>query len=170
MRCRASHWAGTSLAVALGLVGAAAANDGIRLTGCLVRGENGAGYLVTNVPGEAAWQRAADATVIPGPVGTSGNVSSILYWLEERNGLDAYAGHYIEVDGTLQGVLKEGQVLITPKEQWAEVEVRSNGRLMKAQVPQSAFFGAETGDRTLDVLVRNVLPQRIRTLAPTCRR
>ena len=171
MRCLRRNWTAALLVVALIVATVAAADDDIRLSGCLVRGENGHGYLVTNVLGEAAWQRSADATVVPGPVGTSGTVSSILYWLEERNGLDAYAGHYIEVDGKFQGDLKEGHVEITMKDEWADIEIESDGQSMKAQVPRSsALVAAETGERRLDVLVRRVVPQRIRMLAAGCGR
>ena len=52
-----------ALAIGLGSIATAAAADDkdIRLSGCLVRGQNGDGYLMTNVPGEAVWQRPADA-------------------------------------------------------------------------------------------------------------
>ena len=50
----AGNWTTALLGITLAVVGAAAvADDGIRLTGCLVRGENGTGYLVTNFKGEA---------------------------------------------------------------------------------------------------------------------
>jgi len=67
-----------ALALCVSARGAAAADD-IRLSGCLVRAQDGDGYLLTNVPGEAAWQRPGDAIVAPGPVGTSGTVASVLY-------------------------------------------------------------------------------------------
>ena len=170
MRCRTGNWIAVLLVVALTAASAAAANDDIRLTGCLVRGEDGDGYLVTNLPGEAAWQRTADATVVPGPVGTSGTVSSILYWLEKRDGVDDHVGHYIEIDGKLQGDLTEGRIKVKPREHGTEVEIESFGRSMKAQVSRSVLFIPGDGDRTLDVLVRKVVPQRIRMLAAACGR
>ena len=106
---------------------AVAADDDIRLSGCLVRGHNGEGYLVTNFPGEAAWQRAADATVVPGPVGTSGTVSSILYWLEKKDGLDDHVGHNVEIEGKLLGNLQDGQIEVTPRDEWTELEIESDG-------------------------------------------
>ena len=158
------------------LTSAAPPEDEIRLSGCLVRAEDGEGYLVTNVPGEAAWQRPADATVVPGPVGTSGTVSSVLYWLEKRDGLDDHVGHYVEIYGKLQGDLQEGQLKVTPKAQWTEVEVEAGGKSMKAQVPRSVLIIPDKGDREqkddreLDVLVRRVEPQRVRMLAAVCGR
>jgi hypothetical protein len=168
MRCRTTCW--TACIVLLATIGAAAADDEIRLSGCLVRGQDGEGYLVTNVPGEAAWQRPADATVVPGPVGTSGTISSILYWLERRDGLDKHVGHYVEIEGKLKGDLQEGQIKVTPKNQWTEVEVEAGEKSLKAQVPRSVLIIPEKGEQKLDVLVRRVEPQRVRMLAAVCGR
>ena len=148
----------------------AAAADEIRLSGCLVRGQDGDGYLLTNVPGEAAWQRPDDAIVAPGPVGTSGTVASVLYWLEKKDGLDDHVGHYVEIEGKLQGDLKDGQIKVKPKEQWTEVEIEADGKSMKAQVPRSVLIIPDKGDSKLDVLVRPVEPQRVRMLAAVCGR
>ena len=175
MRCFALRW---SLAVAiLAAANSAAADDGIRLSGCLVRGQDGKGYLMTNVPGEAAWQRPGDAIVIPGPVGTSGTVTSILYWLEKKEGLDDHVGHFIEIEGKLQGDLQDGEIKVTPKGEWTEIEVEAGGKSLKAQVPRSVLVipdkgerKPDQGDRKLDVLVRRVEPQRVRMLAAVCGR
>ena len=35
------------------------ADKDIKLSGCLVRGEHGEGYLLTNAPGESVWDRGA---------------------------------------------------------------------------------------------------------------
>ncbi len=148
-----------------------AADDDIKLSGCLVRGHDGEGYLLTNVPGEAAWQRAADATVLPGPVGTSGTVSSILYWLGKKDGLDDHVGHHVEIEGKVLGNLQDGQIKVQPRDQWTEVEVESAGKSLKARVPRSVLIiPAKKGDQKLDVLVRRVEPQRLRMLAAVCGR
>jgi len=168
MRCFALRW---SLAVAiLAAANSAAANDDIRLSGCLVRGQNRQGYLMTNVPGEAAWQRPGDAIVIPGSVGTSGTVTSILYWLEKKDGLDDHVGHFIEIEGKLQGDLQDGEIKVTPKGEWTEVEVEAGGKSLKAQVPRSVLIIPDKGERKLDVLVRRVEPQRVRMLGAVCGR
>jgi hypothetical protein len=151
-------------------VSAAADDNDIRLSGCLVRGERGDGYLLTNVPGEAAWQRSGDATVVPGPVGTSGAVASIFYWLDQRDGLDEHVGHHIEIEGKLRGDLKDGEIKIDPKENWTEVEIEADGRSLKAQVPRSILLIPQGNDRKLHVLVRRVEAQRVRMLAAVCGR
>jgi len=68
----------------------------IKLSGCLVRGEDG-GYLLTNSPSEPAWQRSADPTVAPGAVGTTGNFATIFYWLKDHDDLKEHVGHLVEV-------------------------------------------------------------------------
>lgn len=156
--------------VTLFAVGGTAAADDIKLSGCLVRGQGGDGYLLTNVPGDAAWQRPSDAIIAPGPVGTSGTVTSVLYWLEKKDGLDDHVGHYVEIEGKLQGDLKDGQIKVTPKDQWTEVEIEADGKSMKAQVPRSLLIIPDKGDSKLDVLVRRVEPQRLRMLAAVCGR
>ena len=168
MRFRTITWA-IALAMFLTARGAAAADE-IRLSGCLVRGQDGDGYLITNVPGEAAWQRPGDAIVAPGPVGTSGTVASVLYWLEKKDGLEDHVGHYVEIEGKLQGDLQDGHIKVTPKDRWTEVEVEAGGKSLKAQVPRSMLIIPDKGDSKLDVLVRRVEPQHVRMLAAACRR
>lgn len=159
-------------ALAMGLNAAAAAADekDIRLSGCLVRGQNGDGYLLTNVPGEAAWQRPADATVAPGPVGTSGTVSTIFYWLDKRDGLEEHVGHEIEIEGKLRGDLKDGRIRIEPQGDWTDVAIEADGQTLKAQVPRSLLVVPAGSDRQVDVLVRKVEPQKVRMLAAVCGR
>ena len=158
-----------ALATLFAVPGTAAADD-IKLSGCLVRGQDGDGYLLTNVPGDAAWQRPGDAIISPGPVGTSGTVASILYWLEKKDDLNDHVGHYVEIEGKLQGDLKDGQIKVKPKDQWTEVEIEADGKSMKAQVPRSVLIIPDQGDSKLDVLVRRVEPQRVRMLAAVCGR
>ena len=158
-----------TLAAVFAVRGAAVADD-IKLSGCLVRGQDGDGYLLTNVPGDAAWQRPGDAIIAPGPVGTSGTVASVLYWLEKNDGLNDHVGHFVEIEGKLQGDLKDGQIKVNPKGQWTEIEIEADGKSMKAQVPRSVLIIPDKGDSKLDVLVRRVEAQRIRMLAAVCGR
>jgi hypothetical protein len=155
---------------------ARADDNDVRLSGCLVRGHDGEGYLLTNVPGEAAWQRPADATVVPGPVGTSGTVASILYWLEKKDGLEEHVGHQVEIEGKLRGALIDGRIKIEPKAEWTDVEIEAGGESLKAQVPRSLMVvpsapsSTSSSERTVDVLVRRVAPERVRMLAAVCGR
>ena len=161
-----------ALAIGIGSVAVSAAADDkdIRLSGCLVRGQDGEGYLMTNVPGEAAWQQPGDATVVPGPVGTSGTISTIFYWLDKRDGLEDHVGHEIEIEGKLRGDLKDGRIRVEPQGEWTDVAIEADGQTLKAKVPRSLLVVPDGSDRRVDVLVRRVEAQKVRMLAAVCGR
>ena len=50
-----------------------------------------------------------------------------------------HIGHQVEVDGDLKGDLQDGQIKIDRKDQWTEIEVESDGRDMKARVPNTSI-------------------------------
>jgi len=60
-------------------------DPGIRLIGCLVKGDDG--YLLTNLPSEPSTVSQGAASIIPGAVGTAGAFPSIFYWLEDNDDL-----------------------------------------------------------------------------------
>jgi len=140
----------------------------IKLSGCLVRGEEG-GYLLTNSPGEPAWQRTADATVVPSTVGTTGNVATIFYWLKDHNDLKEHVGHLVEVEGDLDGDIEDGAIKIDRKERWTEIRVKSEGRDLQARVPHSSIVSWSSRDKQeAKVLVRKVDVDHVRMLAANC--
>jgi hypothetical protein len=140
----------------------------IKLSGCLVRGEDG-GYLLTNSPGEPAWQRSADPTVAPGAVGTTGNFATIFYWLKDHDDLKEHVGHRVEVEGDLDGDIEEGAIKIERKDKWTEIRVKSEGRDLRARVPHSSIVSLPSRDkREVKALVRKVDVDHVRMLAATC--
>jgi hypothetical protein len=151
---------------------AKAAEADIKLSGCLVRGEEGEGYLLTNAPGEPAWQRTAEGNVMPGAVGTSGAFASVFYWLDDHDDLADHAGRLVEVEGELEGDLEEGHIKIDRKAEWTEIEVNSDGEHLKARLPHASVIGAagRPDDRKISVLVRKVDVDRVRLLGVTCGR
>ena len=167
-------------AVLVGALGASAlstsavartAADDITLTGCLVRGEgDGAGYLLSNAPGEPAWQRSADRRIEPSSVGTSGGFESVFYWLDGDDDLRRHVGHAVQITGELEGDLDDGQIEIDRKRDWTEMTVKAGGRTMKAQVPHASATTApgRDGDEKMSVLVRRVDVERVEMLAATC--
>ena len=149
------------------------AADDITLTGCLVRGEgDGAGYLLSNPPGEPAWQRAEDKRIEPNSVGTSGGFESIFYWLDGDDELRKHVGHAVQITGELEGDLDDGQIEIDRKKDWTEMTVKAGGRTMKAQVPHASASTApgRDGDDRMSVLVRRVDVERVEMLGATCAR
>ena len=140
----------------------------IKLSGCLVRGEDG-GYLVTNSPGEPAWQRTADPTVVPSAVGTTGNFATIFYWLKDHDDLKEHVGHLVEVEGDLEGDIEDGAIRIERKDKWTEIRVKSEGRDLEARVRHSSIVSWPSRDkREAKVLVRKVDVDHVRMLAASC--
>jgi hypothetical protein len=148
-----------------------AAEDEVTLQGCLVKGDgDGAGYLLTNTPAEPDWQRSDAAKIAPGTVGTAGGFESIFYWLDGDNDLKDHIGHQVEITGELKDELKDGEIKLDRKDRWTELTVKSDGRTMKANVPNASVFGApgDDKDRKARVLVRRVDVEKVKMLAATC--
>lgn len=151
-------------------VGSANAAE-IRLSGCLIRGEgDGAGYLLTNAPGDPAWLNPEDTRVSPSAVGTTGGFTTIFYWLDGSGDLKDHIGDRVEIEGDLQGALKDGEIKMERKDKWTEVRVKSDGRSMMARVPHTSVLPAPHDVRRheADVLVRRVNVEKVRMLGPSC--
>ena len=161
----------TALASTPFAVQLAAADKEIKLSGCLVRGEDGDGYLLRNAPGEPASQRTTDANVTPSAVGTAGAFASIFYWLDGDDDLQKHVGHLVEIEGELGSELQEGAIKIDRKDDWTELEVEADGDHLKARVPHASVFGApgRDNDREVNVLVRRVDVESVKMLGATCR-
>ena len=158
--------AGAGLGTGFGTARALAADD-IKLTGCVVRGENG-GYLLTNAPGEPAWQKSSDSQVTPGTVGTTGGFAEIFYWLRNDSDLKPHVGHKVEVEGDLKGDLKDGEITSDWKDKWTEIEIKSGGDSMKARVPHASVVPGSKSDQKVAILVRKVEVRKVRMLAANC--
>ena len=147
------------------------AADDVTLKGCVVKGEgDGAGYLLTNAPGDLALLRTGDAKIEPGIVGTSGGFESVFYWLDGDNDLKKNIGHQVEIKGELKGDLKDGEIKLDRKDNWTEMTVKSDGRTMKANVPTVSIFPAPANDkdRKAHVLVRKVDVEHVTMLGASC--
>lgn len=143
--------------------------DGIKLTGCLVRGEGDGGYLLTNAPGDPSWVRHDDEKVAPSTVGTTGTFASIFYWLDGSGDLQKHVGHHVEIEGDLKGSLKEGEIKADRKDGWTEVEISSDGRKMKANVPNASVVAGPDGKREKgEILVRRVAVEHVKMLGASC--
>lgn len=146
----------------------AATADSVKLSGCLVQGHDDDGFLLINGPREPAIVGAAPVAT-PGAVGTTGVTANIFYWLAKDGDLTPHIGHQVEVEGDLKGNLRDGEIKIDRKEQWTEVEVTSDGRTMKARVPNTSIVAGPNADRKVDVLVRRVDVNKVKMLDATCR-
>jgi len=144
-------------------------DDDIKLTGCLIRGEEGAGYLLTNAPGDPAIFKADDHKVAPSAVGTSGGFATVFYWLYGNNRLNEHVGQRVEVEGDLQGDVRDGEIKTHRKDRWTEVEVKSAGQTMKARVPNASFeWAADRGKEKGGILVRRVNVDKVKLIDAGC--
>jgi hypothetical protein len=168
-RLAAVAFSAAALVCATLSVAHARAADPVKLSGCLVQGEGGDGYLLINAPREPVSGSAEPRTATPGTVGTTGMVANIFYWLDKDDDLAPHIGHQVEVEGDLKGRLQDGEIKIDRKAQWTEVEVKSDGREMKARVPNASVIPGPNADRKIEVLVRRIDVNKVRMLDATCR-
>jgi hypothetical protein len=148
----------------------AAADDEVKLNGCLIKGDgDGAGYLLVNVPVEPAAGSTSTAVVEPGAVGTTGAYTNIFYWLNNDGDLEDHIGHRVEIEGDQKDDVKPGEIKVDRKDQWTEVEIKSDGRTMKAEVPNASVVAGPNSSQKIDVLVRRVNVEKVRMLGATCR-
>ena len=157
-------------ALALGAVAYAAADDKtITLTGCVVKGDgDGAGYLMTNSPVEPSFRDATDHTALPGAVGTSGSVANIFYWLDGDRDLKKNVGHQVQIQGHVKGDVKDGEMKVDRKDNWTEMTVKSDGRTMKARVPNASIVPGKDEDHKMNVLVRKIDVDHVKMLSASC--
>ncbi len=149
---------------------ASAADKKVKLSGCLIRGDgDGAGYLLINPPAEPSLN-SPDRQVRPSVLGTSGDYATIFYWLDGDGDLRQHIGHRVEVEGDLKDNVKDGEIKTERKDNWTEVEVKADGRTMKANVPNTSMFpvSARDKERKSDILVRRVDVERVRMLGASC--
>jgi len=147
----------------------ASADETKKLTGCLVKGQGDGGYLLVNAPMEPSSTPAPQRATEPGTVGTAGVFANVFYWLKNDDDLRPHVGHRIEVEGEVEGDVKEGEIEIDRKDQWTEIEIESDGRKMKAQVPNASIVAGPNADRKIEVLVRRLEVEKVRMLDATCR-
>ena len=150
-------------------VQAAAGDEKIKLNGCLVKADGDDGYLITNLPSEPG-STTADRNPTTTAIGTSGAYSTVFYWLKNDDNLEKNIGHRVEIEGELKGDIKEGEIKLDRKDNWTELEVKSDGDTMKAKVPNAYIFADPTRDkdRKLPTLVRKVDVDHVKMLSASC--
>jgi hypothetical protein len=159
------------LMVAFGLFGtmSVAADDQVKLTGCLIRGSNDGGYLLVNSPAGTPAASTDAPSRTPGSVGTAGVFANVFYWLDKDDFLQPHVGHYVEIEGDLKEDIESGQMKIERKAEWTELEVKSDGRTLKAEVPNASVVAGPDDQRKVAVLVRRVDADKLTMLAANCR-
>jgi hypothetical protein len=140
-------------------------DPGIRLIGCLVKGDDG--YLLTNLPSESSTVSPV-GSIIPGAVGTSGVYSTIFYWLDDNDDLKYHVGHRVEVVGHLKGDPKNAEIRLRRYYAWTEMKVKSDGHSMKVLVPAVLPAPYIDIDTKVSAVVRKVDVDYVFMLAVGC--
>ena len=174
MKIHRSILLGLSVATTLLVAGAnssagAGRDEKIKLNGCLIKAEGDKDYLITNLPSEPGSSASADR-VTTTAIGTAANFSNVFYWLGGDDDLKKHVGHRVEIDGELKGDIKEGQIKVDRKDNWTELEVKSDGHEMKAKVPNAYMFAEPNRDkdRKISALVRKVDVNHVHMVSATC--
>lgn len=158
------------LTLCLGITNAqpASADNEVTLSGCLVRSSDDSGYLIANAPAEIARSSQGESKVSPDAFGGAGGFSSVFYWLENDDSLKPHTGHFVEVQGDLKDP-KDGELKVERKDKWTEVELKSDGRTLKANVPNTSVVpGPSTKDTKTNVIVRRVSVEKVKMLGANC--
>jgi hypothetical protein len=147
----------------------AAGDEKVKLNGCVIKAEGDDGYLISNVPSEPD-ATAADRNPATSAIGTAGTYANVFYWLKNDDELKKHVGHRVEIEGELKGDIKEGEIKLDRKDNWTELEVKSGGDTLKAQVPNAYMFrdAAHDKDRKVSTLVRKVDVEHVKMLSATC--
>ena len=139
---------------------------GIRLVGCLGKGDDG--YILTNLPSEPSAGSLAAANTIPGAVGTSGVSSTIIYWLDDNDELKHHVGHRVEVVGNLKGDPKNAKVRLRRYYAWTEMKVKAGGHTLQALVPTLVPAPNVDIDNYVSAVVRRVDVDHVFMLSVGC--
>jgi hypothetical protein len=74
------------------------------------------------------------------------------------------------VEGDLKEDVKDGEITTDRKDNWTEVTVKADGETLKARVPNTSIFPANSREkeRKGEILVRRVDVERVRMIAALC--
>jgi hypothetical protein len=97
-------------------VQASGRDEKIKLNGCLIKADDGDGYLITNLPSEPGSPSAANRSVTTDAIGTAGSFSPVFYWLRNDDDLKKNVGRRVEIEGELKGDIKEGEIKLDRKD------------------------------------------------------
>ena len=147
------------------------ADDDVRLSGCLIRSSDDSGYLISNAPAEPARvsQSQGEVKVAPDAFGGVGAFSNVFYWLENKDALKPHVGHFVEIEGDLKEP-KDGELKVERKDRWTEIELKSDGRTLKANVPHTSVVPgpASTKEAKSNIVVRRVAVEKVKMLGANC--
>lgn len=160
----------TTVAAVNTSVQAATKDEKIKLSGCLIKAEGENDFLITNLPSEPSSPASADRSVTTTAIGTAGNYTNVFYWLGGDDDLKKNVGRRVEIEGELKGDIKEGEIKLDRKDNWTDLEVKSDGHEMKAKVPNAYLFpdSSRDKDKKISAIVRKVDVDHVKMLSAAC--
>jgi hypothetical protein len=165
--------AGLALAMSAGLAAQApvvpqaageSADRQIKLTGCVVKGDDG--YVLADAMEQTASEGPRTA---PDPF-----QSRTLYWLDDDDELKDHNGQRVEVTGKSKGRLEKGEIEVERKAEGTQLEFKANGKKVKVMVPNAEVAVGTAGsvpnkDSDYNIVVLNVDVKSVKKIADSCR-
>jgi hypothetical protein len=148
------------LAMALTLGGTAAAvgeDKDVKVTGCVLKGEEGRGFLLADLILPSA------SSEVPQP--------RVLYLLKDDDDLEGHTGRRVEITGELEGELEKGQIEVDRDGDAVKLEIKADDRTLKLRLPEKPAAVGTSGkdDDEIDFVVRKLDVKSMKMVSPTCR-
>ena len=146
-------------ALTLGGTAAAVAEDkDVKVTGCVLKGEEGRGFLLADLmlPGASA--------SVPQP--------RVLYLLKDDDDLEGHTGRRVEITGELEGELEKGQIEVDRDGDAVKLEIKADDRTLKLRLPEMPAAVGTSGKDDEDELafvVRKLDVKSMKMVSSTCR-
>ena len=157
----------------------AASDDKVTLTGCVVKGDEG--FLLTDA---VAASTTSTTTVAPTPTGvtatttttTTPGKTTMLYWLDGNDELNAHSGHRVEVTGEVKGDVEAAEIKMERENNAVKITAKSGDRKVSAmlpEVPAAVGTAGAVGDKDKKVEiaygVRKLDVKSVKMIAENCR-
>ena len=151
----------------------------VTLTGCVVKGENG--FLLTDA---VAASTTSTTTIVPTPAGvtatttttTTPGKTTMLYWLDGSDELNAHSGHRVEVTGEVKGDVEPAEIKVERENNAVKITAKSDDRKVSAmlpEVPAAVGTAGAMGDKDKKVEmtygVRKLDVKSVKVIAESCR-
>jgi hypothetical protein len=148
-------------------------NKEVTIHGCVVKGDGG--YVLMDVaPETVAAAVEARTPSTPQPAGTV-MPGRVLYWVNDDDDLENYAGQRVEVRGELKGEVEKGNISAEREGSLIELEFKIAGdkkvTVKVPDVPPAIGTSGTVGDKERDIpfVVRKIDVDSVKTIASVCK-
>ena len=156
----------------------AAGDEKVTLTGCVVKGDDG--FLLTDA---AAGTTTSTTTVAPTPAGVTATTTTttthakttMLYWLDGSDELNAHSGHRVEVTGEVKGDLEAADVKVERENKAVKITAKSGDHKVSAMLPEVpaavGTAGAPGDEKKIETTygVRKLDVKSVKMISENCR-